>query len=74
MNRSYVSGMLSGFFGGILGAGLLAHFNLGAVIPKVAAATQSQVISENRIRLLDSSGRGRAAGHVTRRRTRAVFL
>jgi hypothetical protein len=60
MNKSYTAGMLSGFFGGFLGACVFAHFNLGAVIPPAAAATQSQVVSANRIRLLDSSGRGRA--------------
>ena len=57
MNKSYVTGALSGFIGGIIGAFVLGH--LGSEVPRAAAAAQD-VVSASRIRLLDTTGRTRA--------------
>ena len=57
MNKSYVTGALSGFIGGIIGAFVLGH--LGSVVPRAAAAAPD-VVSASRIRLLDTTGRTRA--------------
>ena len=59
MNKSYVTGALSGFIGGIIGAFVLGH--LGSVVPRAGAAAAAQdVVSASRIRLLDTTGRTRA--------------
>jgi hypothetical protein len=57
VNKPYVTGALSGFIGGIIGAFVLGH--LGSVVPRAAAAAQD-VVSGSRIRLLDTTGRTRA--------------
>ena len=58
MNKSYVTGALSGFIGGIIGAFVLGH-SRSSVMPRAAAAAQD-VVSASRIRLLDATGRTRA--------------
>lgn len=61
MNKTYIAGTLSGFIGGIIGAFVLAHAELGTLLPQAAAAAISQdLISASRIRLLDATGRPRA--------------
>jgi len=63
MRNSYVAGVLSGFVGGLIGACLLVHLEpLGpwAPLASAAAATQQDVVSASRIRLLDAAGRARA--------------
>ena len=63
MRNSYLVGMLSGFVGGLLGSYLLGHpdrVNTWAPLAVAAAATQQDVISAGRIRLVDTSGRVRA--------------
>jgi len=59
VNKTYVAGALSGFIGGIVGAYVLGHVDLGSVLPPAAAAAQD-VVSASRIRLLDTTGRARA--------------
>jgi hypothetical protein len=61
MNKSYVTGLVSGFIGGVLGAYVLGHVEGDAVVPPAAAAAPTQdVVSAYRIRLLDSAGKERA--------------
>lgn len=59
MNSSYVTGAVSGFIGGIVGAFILAKLDVNSIVPQAAAAGQD-VLSAGRIRLLDSGGRTRA--------------
>lgn len=59
MNSSYVTGAVSGFIGGIVGAFILAKLDVNSLVPQAAAAGQD-VLSAGRIRLLDSGGRPRA--------------
>jgi hypothetical protein len=63
MRNSYLVGVLSGFVGGLMGAYVLGHselINTWAPLAAAAAATQQDVVSAGRIRLLDASGRTRA--------------
>ncbi len=60
MNKTYVSGALSGFIGGIIGAYVLGHADLHNILPQAAAATAQDIVSASRIRLLDATGRARA--------------
>jgi hypothetical protein len=63
MRNSYLVGLFSGFVGGLFGAYVLGqpgHVNGWAPLANAAAATQQDVISAGRIRLLDASGRARA--------------
>jgi hypothetical protein len=60
MSKTYVSGLASGFLGGILGAFVLAHFGSGLGISPVLAAPAQDVLSASKIRLLDPTGRARA--------------
>jgi hypothetical protein len=63
MRNSYLVGMLSGFVGGFLGAYVLGHpdhVNTWSPLAVAAAATQQNVISAGRIRLVDAAGRVRA--------------
>lgn len=61
MSKSYLTGVLSGFIGGVLGAYLLGYVERDAIVPPAAAAAPTQdVVSAYRIRLLDSTGKERA--------------
>lgn len=60
MNKTYLAGLMSGFIGGIVGAFVLGHFDLRAVLPPAAAATSQDVVAASRFRLLDATGRARA--------------
>ena len=61
MNKTYFTGLLSGFFGGMLGAFFLGHADFNSLFSKAAAATpQDVIVSASRIRLLDGTGRTRA--------------
>ena len=60
MSKTYISGLASGFLGGILGAFVLAHFGGGLGIAPASAAPALDVISAGKIRMLDASGRTRA--------------
>ena len=60
MNKLYLSGLLSGFVGGVLGAGVLVSGERAALVPKAGPAAVQQVISASRIRLLDATGNARA--------------
>ena len=59
MSKTYVAGLISGFFGGIMGAFVLGHVGLPLISPASAAATQ-EMISAGRIRMVDATGRTRA--------------
>jgi len=63
MGKFYLAGLLSGFIGGLFGAYVLTHVERGATgvhLPTAPIATQQQVISAQRIRLMDADGRARA--------------
>jgi hypothetical protein len=63
MRNSYLAGVLSGFVGGLMGAYVLGHpegVNTGVPLAAAAAATQQNLVSAERIRLVDASGRTRA--------------
>jgi hypothetical protein len=63
MRNSYLVGVFSGFVGGLLGAYVLGHperVKTWAPVAAAAAATQQEVVSARRIRLVDASGRARA--------------
>lgn len=63
MRNSYFVGLFSGFVGGLMGVYVLGqpgHGNSWAPLATAAAATQQDVISAGRIRLVDASGRARA--------------
>jgi hypothetical protein len=63
MGKFYLAGLLSGFIGGLFGAYALTHVERGATgvhLPTAPVATQQQVISAQRIRLMDADGRARA--------------
>ncbi len=59
MSKTYVSGLVSGFIGGIAAALLLGHFGTTPLLTPAAAAS-TDIVAASRIRLLDSSGRARA--------------
>jgi hypothetical protein len=60
MNKHYFGGLLSGFFGGLLGALVAAHAGRATVsLPAPPAAVQD-VVSASRIHLVDAAGRTRA--------------
>ncbi len=62
MRKFYLAGLLSGFIGGLFGASVLTLVEprtIGANPPTVPVATQ-QVISAQRIQLMDTAGRARA--------------
>ena len=63
MRNSYLAGVLSGFVGGLIGAYVLGHaerLDTWLSPPVAAAATQQDIVSAGRIRLVDASGRARA--------------
>src|SRR4029077_10036404 len=75
MNRAYLAGVLSGFAGGLMGAGLLPYLadskshgvmaTAGAVpttggVATAAAPQPQEVLSARRIQLVDNTGRTRA--------------
>jgi hypothetical protein len=63
MAKFYLAGLLSGFIGGLLGAYVLVQVKRpgpGAHPPAEAIATQQEVVSAQRIRLVDASGSARA--------------
>jgi len=64
MFKFYVAGLFSGFIGGLLGAYILAHLDgrVGAAmhLPAAPTATQQEVVSAQRIRLIDATGMARA--------------
>ena len=63
MRNSYLLGVFSGFVGGLVGAYVLGHpehGNTWAPVAASAATTQQDVVSAQRIRLVDASGRARA--------------
>ena len=60
MNKHYFAGLLSGFFGGLLGSFVMAHAGRATVsVPAQGAAVQD-VVSASRIHLVDTAGRTRA--------------
>jgi hypothetical protein len=63
MRKFYLAGLLSGFIGGLFGAYVLGHIErvaTGVHLPTAQVATQQEVISAQRIRLMDAAGRARA--------------
>jgi hypothetical protein len=58
MTKTFFSGVLAGLIGGIAGAYLLLH--LGGPAAHAAPARAQEVLSANRIRLVDESGKMRA--------------
>lgn len=63
MRKFYLAGLFSGFIGGLLGAYVLAHLErvgTGVHLPAAPTATQQEVVSARRIRLIDDTGRARA--------------
>ncbi len=61
MNRNYLAGLLvAGFAGGIVGAIVAGQVATGLVSPATAATSAQEVVSANRIRLLDAGGKTRA--------------
>jgi hypothetical protein len=63
MCNPYFFGVFSGFIGGLMGAYVLSHSERGDTwMPGAiaAAATQQDIVSAGRIRLVDASGRARA--------------
>jgi|SRR5271166_3015363 len=60
MNKTYAACALWGFIGGIIGAYFPGHVQLRSLLPQAAAATAQDVVSANRIRLIDPTGRARA--------------
>jgi hypothetical protein len=60
MTKTFLAGILAGLIGGIAGAFLLVH-RAALVSPAIAAAAQSrEVVTANRIQLVDASGKVRA--------------
>ncbi len=59
MSKTYVTGLVSGFIGGVTGAFLLGHFGF-AISSAGAAAAPPEVISAHVIRMVDAGGRTRA--------------
>ena len=63
MNRAYLAGVLSGFAGGLMGAGLLPYLSDSkshGMVATAAAAQPQEVLSARRIQLVDNTGRTRA--------------
>ena len=63
MKNSYLAGLLSGFVGGLLGAYVLGHVDLGgALLPQATAANAlpQDVVTARRFRLMDAAGKARA--------------
>lgn len=63
MSKTFLAGILAGLIGGIAGAFLLLHLTQGRALasPASAAAARSQeLVSANRIQLVDASGKVRA--------------
>jgi hypothetical protein len=60
MNKTYFAGLLSGFFGGVLGAYVLVNGERAALVPRAEPTAAQQVIAASRIRLLDATGKARA--------------
>lgn len=63
MRKFYLAGLFSGFIGGLLGAYILVQVErpvYGAHSAAEPVATQQEVVSAQRIRLIDASGRARA--------------
>lgn len=63
MKNTHFAGILAGFFGGLLGAYVLGHWDRSsALVPQSLAATtlQQDIVSANRIRLIDAGGKVRA--------------
>ena len=76
MKLSYLAGLLSGFAGGLCGAYVLNHFEHGdSLMPHAAAANvQQDVVTANRIRLTDASGKVRAELTMSRDGGPALFF
>ncbi|MGE5231603.1 MAG: hypothetical protein ACM3NS_07665, partial [Deltaproteobacteria bacterium] len=63
MHKFYAAGLVSGLLGGAVGAYVLAHLErLGSGVPLAVASTaaQQEVVSAQRISLVDATGRVRA--------------
>jgi hypothetical protein len=60
MNKHYFGGLLSGFFGGLLGALVTAHAGGATVSFPAPPAAVQDVVSASRIHLVDAAGRTRA--------------
>jgi hypothetical protein len=62
MTNNFFAGVVAGLIGGIVGAYVLVHLDSRAMLsPALASATHSQdVISANRIQLVDARGKVRA--------------
>ena len=63
MRNFYLAGLLCGFIGGFFGAYVLAHVErvaTGVHLPTALVGTEEEVVSAQRIRLIDPSGRARA--------------
>ncbi len=58
MTKDFFAGVAAGLIGGILGAYLMIHLDRGRSLSVAAAAPQ--VVSANRIQLIDASGKVRA--------------
>jgi len=59
-NKIFLTGVLAGFAGGILGAYVLGQAQTTLVTRASAAVMTQELVSANRIRLLDASGKARA--------------
>jgi hypothetical protein len=63
MTKTFFAGVVTGMIGGIVGAFLVIHLDPSRIMPSTASAatTHAQdVISANRIRLMDAGGKVRA--------------
>ncbi len=60
MKKNFLTGVIAGFLGGIMGAYVLGQAQALFVSSASAAASTQEQISANRIRLLDASGKARA--------------
>ena len=60
MNKNFLTGVLAGFIGGVVGAYVFGHAHAAFVSTASAAVPAQELISAGRIRLLDANGKARA--------------
>ncbi|HEY2497448.1 MAG TPA: hypothetical protein VGK24_10290 [Candidatus Angelobacter sp.] len=63
MRKYYFAGLLSGFIGGLFGAYALAHVErvaAGGNLPTAPVGARQEIVSAQRIQLIDANGRARA--------------
>jgi hypothetical protein len=76
MTKTFFAGVLAGLIGGMVGAFLLIHLERGGgpPSPAVAATRPQEVISAERIRLVDAGGKVRAELAMSRDAGPALFF